>query len=261
MAEHEGEEFEGAPVAGDVAFRFSDGAEEPAEVEPVGPDRDVDLVAREEGDGGADAVDGGTVVEVAFEVEAESLLRAAADGDDDVLRTEAVEAFEQRGVGDGSAAVDGRHVDVVFGDGDSLPCKPCEIAFCADGASHDPEGVAGVADIGFEEEFAQVLEAGEALDGRRLQTVPDEDHVGGVGDGQVGVKERFAVVEVVVEFFERGRRGNDEKAAAAHEGDGCLCGAVEEVNAEDAVGLYRRFVNHVGSYFFTLRTMASRSSC
>ena len=68
MAKHEGEEFEGAPVARDVAFRFGYGAEEPAEVKPVGPDGNVDLVAREEGDGGTDAVDGGTVGEIAFEV-------------------------------------------------------------------------------------------------------------------------------------------------------------------------------------------------
>ena len=45
MAEQEGEEFEGAPVAGDVAFWLGYGAEEPAEVEPVGPDGDVNLVA------------------------------------------------------------------------------------------------------------------------------------------------------------------------------------------------------------------------
>ena len=45
MAKHEGEEFEGVPVAGDVTFRFGDGAEEPAEVELVGPDGDVDLVS------------------------------------------------------------------------------------------------------------------------------------------------------------------------------------------------------------------------
>ena len=238
VAKHEGEEFEGAPVAGDVAFRFGEGAEEPAEVELVGPDRNVDLVAREEGYGCADAVDGRAIVEVAFEVKSEALLRAAADGHDDVLGTEAVEAFEQRGVGDGSTAIDGGHVDVVFGDGDSLPFEPCQIAFCADGAGHDPEGVAGLADVGFEEEFAQVLEAGEALDGLRLQTVPDENHVGGVGDGEVCVQKGFAVVEVVVEVFERGGGGDDEQAAVAHEGDGCLCGAVEEVDAEDSVGCW-----------------------
>ena len=45
VAEHEGEEFERAPVAGDVTFGFGDGAEEPAEVELVGPDGDVYLVA------------------------------------------------------------------------------------------------------------------------------------------------------------------------------------------------------------------------
>ena len=112
----------------------------------------------------------------------------------------------------GPAAVDGRHVDVVFGDGDSLPFEPCQIAFCADGAGHDPEGVAGLADVGLEEEFAEVFEAGEALDGRRLQTVPDEDHEGGVGDGEVCVEEGFAVVGVAVEVFERRGGGDDKKA-------------------------------------------------
>ena len=97
-----GRSLKALQVAGDVAFGFGDGAEEPAEVELVGPDGDADLVSAEEGDGGADAVDGGAVGEVAFEVEAESLLGAAADGDDDVLGAEAVEAFEQRGVGDGA---------------------------------------------------------------------------------------------------------------------------------------------------------------
>src|SRR3979490_185515 len=104
VAKHEGEEVEGAPVPRDIAFRFGYGAEEPAEVKLVGPDGDVDLVAAEEGDGGANAVDGGTIGESAFEVKSEAFLRAAADGDDDVLGTKAVEAFEQRGVGDGGAA-------------------------------------------------------------------------------------------------------------------------------------------------------------
>ena len=140
-------------------------------------------------------MDGWAISEVAFEVEAEALLRAAADGDDDVLGTEAVEAFEQCGVGDGSAAVHGGHVDVVFGDIDSLPFEPCEIPLGADGAGHDPESIAGLPDIGFEDEFAQILEAGETLDGRGLQTVPDEDHVGGVGDGEVCVEDGLAIVE------------------------------------------------------------------
>ena len=120
------------------------------------------------------------------------------------------------------------------------PCEPVEIAFRADGAGHDPEGVAGLADVGFEEEFAEVLEAGEPLDGRRLQTVPDEDHEGGVGDGEVCVEEGFAIVGIVVEVFERGGGGDDEKAAVAHDLDGGFCGAVEEVDAEDAVGLWWR---------------------
>ena len=44
VAEHDGEEFAGVPVTGDVAFGFGEGSEEPAKVELVGPDGDVNLV-------------------------------------------------------------------------------------------------------------------------------------------------------------------------------------------------------------------------
>ena len=142
MAKHEGEEFEGTPIAGNVAFRFGDGTEEPAEVELVGPDGDVDLIAGEKGDGGADAVNGRTVVERAFEVEAETFLGAAADGDDDVRGTEPVEAIDKSGIGDGTAAVDGRHIDVIVRNGYSVLLEPGEIALGAGGAGHNPEGVA-----------------------------------------------------------------------------------------------------------------------
>ena len=100
VAEHECEELACTPVPGDIACRFGDGAEEPAQIEPVGPDWDVDLVSTKEGDGCANAVDSGTVRESAFEVESQAFLGTAADGHDDVLRAKAIEAFEQDGIGE-----------------------------------------------------------------------------------------------------------------------------------------------------------------
>ena len=100
VAAHEVEELSCLPVAGAVTLRLREGAEEPAEVVLVGPYGDVDLVAAEEGYGGADAVDSGAVGEVAFEVEPETLLGSAAEGQDDVLGTEAVEAFEENRIGE-----------------------------------------------------------------------------------------------------------------------------------------------------------------
>jgi hypothetical protein len=94
VTEHEGEEFAGIPVAGDVALRFGQGAKEPTEVILVCPDWDMYLVAAEESNGCTDAVDGGAAGEVAFEVKAEALLSAAPDRHNDVLRTQAVEALE-----------------------------------------------------------------------------------------------------------------------------------------------------------------------
>ena len=74
VAAHEDEELAGLPVAGAVTLRLGERAKEPAEVVPVCPRGDVDLISAEECDGGADAVYGRTVGEVAFEVEAETLL-------------------------------------------------------------------------------------------------------------------------------------------------------------------------------------------
>jgi hypothetical protein len=235
VVEHESEEFAGRPVAGNVALGIGDGAEEPAEVEAVGPDGDVYLIATEEGNGGADTVNGGAVGEVAFEIEAEAFLGSTANGNDDVAWAEPVESFEQSGIGDGAVTVHWGHIDEVFGDANSVPCEKGEIALGAAGAGHDPEGVAGLADFGFEEKFAKVLQPGEALDRGGLETIPDEDHEGRVGDGEVGVEERFAIVEVAVEVFESGSGGDDEEATITHELDGFRGGPVEEVDTEDAV--------------------------
>jgi len=244
VAAHEGVEPEGVEVARDETFRFGEGAEEPAQIKLVGPDGDVDLVAGEEGDGGSDAVDRGTIVERTFEREAEPFLRAAADGDDDVLRMKLVEAIDEGGVGDGAAAINRSHVDVVFGDGDSLLLEPREIALGAGGARHNPEGVAGLAGVGLLEKFAKVFEAGEPPDGRGLDSVPDEDHEGGVGEDEVGVEERVAIAGVAVEILEGRRRGDDEETAVAHDLDGGFGGAVEEVDAENAVSLVQRHLRH-----------------
>jgi hypothetical protein len=93
VAEQEGKELASVPVAGNVEPRLGDGAEEPAEVESVGPDGDVDLVSAEEGYGCTYAMDGRAVVEATLKVEAETLLGASADCHDDMPRTESVETF------------------------------------------------------------------------------------------------------------------------------------------------------------------------
>jgi hypothetical protein len=237
VAAHERVEPEGVEVAGNETFRLGERAEEPAEIELVGPDGDVNLIAGEEGDGGADAVNRGTVVERAFEIDAEAFLRAAAYGDNDVLRAELIEAVHESDVGNGAAAVNGGHVDVADGDGDSLRGKPGEIALGAGGAGHDPKRVAWLAGVGLLKKFAKILEPGEPLDGRGLEPVPDEDHEGGVGENEVGVEECVAIAGVAVEIFEGGRGGDDEDTAITDDLDGGFRRAVEEIDAEDAVSL------------------------
>jgi hypothetical protein len=233
---HEREELAGIPVAGRVSRWIGDGAEEPTEIVSVGPDGDVDLVATEKGNGCADAVDGGTVVEVALEVEAEALLGTPADGHYDVLRTKAVQAFEQSRIRDCGASVHGRYVHTVFWNVDSLLLQPRQIAFCARWAGHDPDGVTGQAQFCFEEKLSQVMEAGEAPDRTALQAVPYEDHECGVSDSEVRVKKRFAIVRVTVEVFEGWSCRHDEQTTiVAHDLNGVPCRAIEEVDAQDAV--------------------------
>src|ERR1035437_3723464 len=79
VAPHQRNQLACAPVTGDVALWIGEAAQQPAEVEPVSPHRNIHLVAAEEGDGGADAVDGGPVCEMLLEIQAEALLRPAAD--------------------------------------------------------------------------------------------------------------------------------------------------------------------------------------
>ena len=68
-----------------------------------------------------------------------------------------------------------------------------------------------------------------------MQTVPDENHKCGVGNGQVCVEESVAVVGITVEVFECGGSWDNEKAAFTHEGNGGIGGAIEEIDAQDAV--------------------------
>jgi hypothetical protein len=156
----------------------------------------------------------------------------------------AIEAFEQRRIVDGSAAVDGGHVDVVFRDDDSLPFKPCKIALSAERTGHDPEGVARLANVWFEEERAEVLETGEAFDKLRLKTIPDENHEGGVGKDEVCVEERFAIAEIAFEVLEGGSCRDYEESTVMHDVNGRFGGAVEEVDTEDAVGDGWGFLSH-----------------
>ena len=68
-----------------------------------------------------------------------------------------------------------------------------------------------------------------------MQAVPDENHEGGVGNGEIGVEDRVAIIEAAIEVFESGSGGDNEKAAVAHEGNSSPGGPIEEVDAQDAV--------------------------
>ena len=94
MTQYEGEKLAGVPVARNVPLWLGDRTEEPTQVEPIGPDWNVNLISAEKGYGGTDAVDRRTVGEVAFDVKAEPFLGSAADGDDDVPGLNAIDVIQ-----------------------------------------------------------------------------------------------------------------------------------------------------------------------
>jgi len=74
ITDHKRGEVARIPIAGAVDAGSGETAPEPSEAGVVDPDGNANLVAGEEGDSSANAVNGGTVGEVLFKVEAETLL-------------------------------------------------------------------------------------------------------------------------------------------------------------------------------------------
>lgn len=81
--DHSGQS-EGAQRAWQKFSRVSDQAQQPAKIQPVGPGGDGDLVAGDETEGGANAMDGWTMGGVFAQIKTDLFLDAAAERDDDV---------------------------------------------------------------------------------------------------------------------------------------------------------------------------------
>src|SRR5581483_10276282 len=102
------------PIARTVAERIREAAEQPAEIKPVRPIRDADLVAAQEGDGGADTMNGHRIVKTALEIKTQALLRTAPDGYDYMFGTTLAESVQEIPIFN-LPAVQGSDVGVVFG--------------------------------------------------------------------------------------------------------------------------------------------------
>ena len=61
-----------------------------------------------------------------------------------------------------------------------------------------------------------------AADGITLETVPDHDHEGAVSDDQVRTLERFTIIRVMSQIFQRGSCRNHQQTTPAHAGDGLI---------------------------------------
>ncbi len=59
-----------------------------------------------------------------------------------------------------------------------IPCPASQsrLRLALAGLAMIQKRVSGLADVRFKDKFAEVFEAGEALDGDVLETVPDENH-------------------------------------------------------------------------------------
>ena len=84
-----------APKSRTQGSRLREDSKNPAEIKPISPHGNADLVAGDEAGGGADAINAGAITAVLFDVIADLVLHAAADGDDDMFRMACTDDFEQ----------------------------------------------------------------------------------------------------------------------------------------------------------------------
>src|ERR1700691_4290373 len=91
--EHQAEKLAGLPIAREKLCRLAEAAEEPPKPALVSPCGDAHLVSAEETDGGAEAIDGWAVIEIAPQLSAQALLHTAADRHNDMRRAFPADRF------------------------------------------------------------------------------------------------------------------------------------------------------------------------
>jgi hypothetical protein len=199
----------------------------------VDPFRDIDLVAGEEGNGGANAVDGGAIGEVLLEIKAEAFLRASAEPENDMSGAALLETAEKLGVLR-RGTVHGSEVNVVVGDVDVVLAEPRDVAFRSVGVGHHPEADAGLAELIAVDEGAKIAETGELGNIVMLDEVTEHDHEGTISDGEVRAEKRVPISLVVREILQSRSSGNYDHATIG--GDlvnGIVCRADQEANSQD----------------------------
>lgn len=92
---HQPWQFANTPKTRPQGSRLGKDPENPAEVKAIGPHRDAHLIARDEAGRRADAVNAGPVSAGLFQVIADLVLHAAADGDNNVFWLSRTNDFEQ----------------------------------------------------------------------------------------------------------------------------------------------------------------------
>jgi hypothetical protein len=80
VTKHVPDEFACRPISWHIAPGLREAAKEPAQIETVCPHRDLDLVAAEKSDACANTVNRRQGLDVSFQVEAQPLLVATAEG-------------------------------------------------------------------------------------------------------------------------------------------------------------------------------------
>src|SRR6266480_3056045 len=98
-------ELSRTPEAGDENARLGEQSEQPANVRTIGPAGDPHLIAGQKAEGGSDTMDRGTIIELFQQIEADLVLRSAANRNDNVPRVASPNEAEQRLV---------LHLDAVF---------------------------------------------------------------------------------------------------------------------------------------------------
>jgi hypothetical protein len=244
-ADHEGREVARIPIAGAINTWSGEATPQPTEAGMVDPNGDVDLVAGEEGDGSADAMNSWAVREVLLEVEAEALLGAAAEAENDVGGSALLKPAEESVVLK-SGAIHGGEIDVIVGEVNAVFAEPGHVAACGFRIGHHPKARTGTAKLVPVDEGAKVAEAGELGNVVVLDEVPEDNHKSAVCDGKVGAEERVPIAFIVSEVFESRRSGNNDEATVAGDlVDGIVSSADEESDSQYL--LKADFRAHLGS--------------
>jgi len=185
----------GIPIAGEETLGIGHGPVKPAQAQRIGPHGNPHLIAAEESNRRANAMDCRPVTQVLLQIQTKPLLRPAADAENDVFGLPLLNSLQQFFVKNHRSVKRGE-IHILVGNIDASLAQPANVALRAGSGRHHPEAVAELLEIRLFNQGSEVLEAGELGYAVAVDQVPEQDHKGAVGYGKVRAQQRFAIALV-----------------------------------------------------------------